>query len=604
MSRARSAEQYARRRGFYLFVGILTMGRLVENALFSYTLWAMPSFRRLTRQSLPLRLGLAIGAITLLALLSVLTAAAVAETSAGEANAINNAGSLRMLSWRLVSEADGRHRAQPDSTLDEFDRRLEALQDSGLRLVTHGQPLLDAIAGIRAEWRERIRPVALAREHDALQTQIAPFVTHLDDLVRLIETDLETKIRWLRWIQGVLLVLIVGLAIATLMMMKHQHGQLETLVAEKTRELQHSNRSLELLYRTATRLSEGELTQDKLLALLQDVEDELGLGQGIICVRQNDEQRAYPLATHIPETERAELCDALGCTLCFGNSASSTPNVHQLGERRLVSVPLTGGGQWQGVMPFQLRPGTELEPWQSHVLETLARHVATALANTRRAEERHRLAVHEERSVIARELHDSIAQSLSYLKIQIALLQSRLRDTHHHELLTTVEELKVGLGMAYSELRELLTTFRLSPGQTPFTEELDLMIHELSRRCGFAIQLEQRMGNMELSANEEIHLTSIIREALINIQRHARASWARVTLSSDTLRRVAVTIEDNGIGMAPQPPNRHHYGLTIMRDRAAILEGQLHIEARAEGGTRVSLNFVAQTPYAHDGASA
>ena len=597
MSCARGAEQYAKRRGFYLFVGILAPPRLVENGVFSYTLWAMSPFRLLREQPILLRLVLAIGAITLLALLSVLTAATVAKTSAGEANAINGAGSLRMLAWRVVSEADGHQAAQWNATLDAFDQRLSALQDSGLRLATHETELSDATRQIRAEWHALTQP-STPQQH--LQEQMPQFVAHVDQLVHLLETDLETKILWLRRIQGGLLFLIVALAIATLMMMKHQYGRLETLVGEKTRELQHSNRSLELLYRSTTRLSGGDLTQDKLLDLLQDVEDELGLGQGIICVRQNDDERAYPLATHIPETERAELCDTLGCSICFGTSASTVPNVHQLGERRLVSVPLTGGGQWQGVMPFQLRPGTTLEPWQTHVLETLGRHVATALANTRRAEERHRLAVYEERSVIARELHDSIAQSLSYLKIQIALLQSRIRDSQHTELLPTVEELKVGLGMAYSELRELLTTFRLSPGQTPFTEELDLMIHELSRRCGFAIQLDQHMGNMELSANEEVHLTSIIREALINISRHAQASWARVTLSADTRRQVAVTIEDNGIGMAPQPPNRDHYGLTIMRDRAAILEGQLHFEARAEGGTRVRLNFVAQTPYARD----
>ena len=590
--------QYAKRRGYYLFVGILAIRPLVENGLFSYTLWAMFPFQLLREQPLLLRLRLAIGAITFLALLTVLTAATVARTSAGEANAINNAGSLRMLAWRMVSEADGRHAAQLNDTLHAFEQRLSVLQESGLRLAIHEAPLTEAYRQIRDEWRALTQPTALQQQR--LLEQMPLFVTHVDHLVQLLETDLETKIRWLRWIQEALLFLIVAMTIATLLMMKHQYGRLESLVGEKTRELQHSNRSLALLYRAATRLSEGELTQDKLLALLQDVEDELGLGQGIICVRQNDEQRAYPLATHIPETERTELCDSLGCSICFGTSTSTTPKLHQLGERRLVSVPLTGGGQWQGVMPFQLPPGTTLEPWQSHVLETLGRHVATALANTRRAEERHRLAVYEERSVIARELHDSIAQSLSYLKIQIALLQSRIRETQHTELLPTVEELKVGLGMAYSELRELLTTFRISPGQTPFTEELDLMIHELSGRCGFTIQLDQRMGNMELSANEEVHLTSIIREALINVSRHAQASWARVTLSADTLRRVTVSIEDNGIGMAPQPPNRHHYGLTIMRDRAAILEGQLHTEARVEGGTRVRLNFVAQTPYARD----
>ncbi len=599
MSWRRGAKQYAKRRGHYLFGGILGAPCFVENGVFSYTLMGMSPFRHLHEQPLLLRLGLAIGAVTLLALLSVLTAAAVAKTSAGEANAINNAGSLRMLAWRAVSEADGHHAESLNATLGAFEQRLAQLQDSGLQLATREAPFIEAIRQIRDEWHALTAPATLLQQEHLLE-RMPLFVAHLDQLVHLLETDLESKIRWLRWTQGLLLFLIVALAVATLLMMKHQNGQLALLVGEKTRELQHSNRSLQLLYRTTTRLSEGELTQDKLLALLQDVEDELGLGQGIICVRQNDDERAYPLATHIPETERAELCDSLGCTICFGSSASTTPNLHQLGERRLVSVPLTGGGQWQGVMPFQLRAGATLEPWQTDVLETLGRHVATALANSRRAEERHRLAVYEERSVIARELHDSIAQSLSYLKIQIALLQSRIRDTQHTELLPTVEELKVGLGMAYSELRELLTTFRLSPGQTPFTEELDLLIHELSRRCGFAIQLDQRMGNMELSANEEVHLTSIIREALINIARHAQASWARVTLSADTLRQVAVTIEDNGIGMAPQPPNRHHYGVTIMRDRAAILEGQLHFEARAEGGTRVRLHFVAKTPYARD----
>ena len=598
MSWSCSTEQYTKRRGGYLFGGILASPRFVENGVFSYTLLGMLPLQHLRNQPLLLRLGLAIGAVTLLALLLGLTAAALAKTSAGEANAINNAGSLRMLAWRAVSEADGHHAESLSATLDAFEQRLAILQDSGVQLATREDPFIETVRQIRDEWHALTAPDTLLQQH--LLERMPLFVARIDQLVHLLETDLETKILWLRWTQGVLLFLIVALAVATLLMMKHQNGQLASLVGEKTRELQHSNRSLQLLYRTTTRLSEGELTQDKLLALLQDVEDELGLGQGIICVRQNDDERAYPLATHIPETERAELCDSLGCTICFGSSASSTPNLHQLGERRLVSVPLTGGGQWQGVMPFQLRAGTTLEPWQTDVLETLGRHVATALANSRRAEERHRLAVYEERSVIARELHDSIAQSLSYLKIQIALLQSRIRDTQHTELLPTVEELKLGLGMAYSELRELLTTFRLSPGQTPFTEELDLLIHELSRRCGFAIQLDQRMGNMELSANEEVHLTSIIREALINIARHAQASWARVTLSADTLRQVAVTIEDNGIGMAPQPPNRHHYGVTIMRDRAAILEGQVHFEARTEGGTRVRLNFVAKTPYARD----
>ena len=251
-------------------------------------------------------------------------------------------------------------------------------------------------------------------------------------------------------------------------------------------------------------------------------------------------------------------------------------------------------------MPFQLRPGTRIEPWQTQVLETLGRHVAIALANTRRSEEQRRLAVLEERAVIARELHDSIAQSLSYLKIQIALMQSRIPAQLQPELAHSVEELNLGLGNAYRELRELLATFRLPPGQTPFTQALSNLTEELSQRCGFPILLEQHMGSMELSANEEIHLTSIIREALLNVQQHAQATWARVHLSADSLRQVKVSIEDNGVGLPPEPRGPHHYGLTIMHDRAAILHGQIQFETRPEGGTRVSLGFMANTPYAQE----
>ncbi|MDE2343624.1 MAG: type IV pili methyl-accepting chemotaxis transducer N-terminal domain-containing protein [Betaproteobacteria bacterium] len=546
-------------------------------------------------------LGLALAALSLLALLSVLTAVALTQASRGEANALNMSGSLRMLSWRVAAAA-----FQDDATLQtaatEFEQRLATLQDDARRFASGHEAAGELATDITRTWHERLRPLTqpvsgLQRDarNRALMAEMPAFVTRLDRLVRLIEQDLESKIQWLRIMLGALLLSMLLVAALT-------YARQEARVAEKTREIRQNHHSLQLLYRTASRLSEGELTQEKLLELLSDVERELGLGPGIICVRQEEEERAYPLATRMPETQRAALCDTLGCSICFGGGGRLTSiNVHEMAGLHLVSVPLTGGGQWQGVMPFQLQPGQALEPWQAQVLETIGRHVATALANTRRAEERHRLAVLEERSVIARELHDSIAQTLSYLKIQIALLQSRLGALPHpDDLLDTVEELKVGLGTAYSELRELLTTFRLAPGQTPFTEELAQMVQELSRRCGHPIELEQHMGSMQLSANEEIHLTSIIREALINIQRHAHAAWARVSLTADTLRRVDVVIEDDGVGIPQTLPERHHYGLTIMRDRAAILQGQLRVTARPQGGTRVHLGFVANTPYAQE----
>ncbi len=587
--------------------------------------------------------------MTLVLALFLLSSAVVSawwmtEQSRGEARLLNHTASLRMMLWRI--EASRQAKQPTTAQIHDYDAQLHQLSvQAQMGYLPQGdliQPLLQTWHSLRPEL-ERATPTALPAD---LSIPLATLTDEIDAVVNAIQNDLETRTQTLRGFQcGILvatcllMILIIRhlqreffTPLATLQRAAHavRNGQfsvrvpphpanelgdlgeafntmverlailysgLEHQVAEQTHELHQSHHLLQLLYRTATRLSEQDLTQEVLLEMLVDVEQELGLGPGIVCVRRPEDGRAYPLATPLPESERAALCDALGCTLCFGTGTPTEIREHQVGTLHLVSIPLTGGGQWQGVMPFQIKSGHTLLPWQTRILQTLAGHVATALANARRAEERHRLAIYEERAIIARELHDSLAQSLSYLKIQVSLLQSRLDPQLSPELQSTVAELKTGLNSAYRELRELLTTFRLSPGQTPFTEGLEDMVKEASRRCGFEILLTQRMNGLELSAHEEIHLVRLVREALINIERHAQATWAQVCLEANSLRQVALHIEDNGIGWPDSPPQEGHYGLQILRERAALLNATLTLDRGTQGGARLMLQFIAQTPY-------
>ncbi|NDU85293.1 MAG: HAMP domain-containing protein [Ferrovum sp.] len=599
-------------------------------------------------RSLRVRLGVSVGMLLLLLLMSVLSAWNMTRHTAGESSVLNETAAMRMLLWRLVVERSEQPRDSFEKTLGDMQHRIDHLSDlkqNHLIPATSTLPL-----HIQSTWRERIRPQLIspskAGDELWLQRSIPPFTHEIDQIVGALEQDLESSIQTLRWVQGAVFFLAIILTLSILQRLQQEffspldtlhkaalavkngrfsiriannpanelgdlgeafntmverlsrlYSGLENLVEEKTRELQQSNHSLQLLYRTASRLADSELNQEVLLALLVDVEQALGLGPGILCVRREEDSRAYPLATPLPEAERAALCDSLGCNICFGSGAPQGITEHQVGNIHLVSIPLMEGGTWQGVMPFQLKAGTPLAAWQTPVLETLARHVATALANARRAEERHRLAVYEERAVIARELHDSLAQSLSYLKIQVSLLQTRVKPSGDDAVQATVDELKTGLNSAYRELRELLTTFRLTPGHTHFTEELEAIVQEASRRCGFDIVLKQHMNNLELNANEEVHLSRLIRESLINIERHAAATWAQVTLTANNLRQVELMVEDNGKGLTEPSADRPHFGLTIMRERATFLKGQIHFSPRAEGGTRITLTFIAQTPY-------
>jgi two-component system, NarL family, nitrate/nitrite sensor histidine kinase NarX len=237
--------------------------------------------------------------------------------------------------------------------------------------------------------------------------------------------------------------------------------------------------------------------------------------------------------------------------------------------------------------------------------ETMGRHVGAALAVAERREEHRRLGVLEERAAIARELHDSLAQSLSYTKIQIARLAAALeRDGRDAQAVAVLAELREGVNGAYRQLRELLTTFRLGLGEEGMAGALSDAVAEFERRSGVQATLVNELLRVELSANEQVHVLQVVREALTNIEHHARARQAWVSLHRCADDAIEACIEDDGIGIVEATSPRGHFGLSIMRDRAASVGGQLTIEPRTPRGTRVRLRFQPQTTFARAGAAA
>jgi two-component system nitrate/nitrite sensor histidine kinase NarX len=202
------------------------------------------------------------------------------------------------------------------------------------------------------------------------------------------------------------------------------------------------------------------------------------------------------------------------------------------------------------------------------------------------------LAVFEERSLLARELHDSIAQSLSYLQIQVTRLEKSLDrggDTRAIAL-----ELKQGLSGAYRELRELIVTFRLRIDAGGFNVALQQTIAEYSEKLGFPVGLDNNLSDIALSGNEEMHVIRIIREAMANIEHHAQAKQARVSIQVNEAHFVTAEIFDNGKGFDPACTPENHFGVSIMHDRAHILGGRLEVDSAPGAGTSVSLNFLPQ----------
>jgi two-component system nitrate/nitrite sensor histidine kinase NarX len=223
------------------------------------------------------------------------------------------------------------------------------------------------------------------------------------------------------------------------------------------------------------------------------------------------------------------------------------------------------------------------------LIGTLLEQLASALTLDRQTDNQQQLMLMEERSTIARELHDSLAQSLSCLKIQMACLQMQNLPLNEDSQLL-IKQMREELSTAYRQLRELLTTFRLKLETPGLRSALQHTVDEFSKKMELAITFDYQLPPQLVPANQGVHLLHIAREALNNIYKHAHAS--EVTLSL-CYKEGAVTmkITDNGLGLPAIASRQNHYGLMIMQDRASSLQGECHIYARDGGGTTVCVNF-------------
>jgi two-component system nitrate/nitrite sensor histidine kinase NarX len=615
------------------------------------------SLRRVWSDSTLVRIGIVLSVVALLALSVIVAATVFTEQSTGKASAINIAGSLRMQSYALSTRvADTRgasrdRRAAAEDAIAEFERRLKSpslmtgIPDNG------ANPVHRTYSGIVIDWEQRIKPLARAAVDDettrAEYLSVVPgFVAKVDSLVRQIETDLEGRIQKLRLLLGIGFFVMMMLVVAALFLLNIEvfqpiarlaeaakrvrtgdfhvraestgpdeigqlgqafnymvddlsrlYGSLEKQVAEKTRDLERRNESLGLLYETTRMLAEKPADAESLKRVLSMVRQALGVESGAICSIHGDSTRGMPLARD--ETTTAKACRGVDCRNCAdGGRVTWRTEPGESGERRILGIPLVEGGVSYGVMPLVLAPGKGLEVWQLELAETMGRHVGAALAAAERRDEHRRLGVLEERAAIARELHDSLAQSLSYTKIQLARLAASIeREGHSLQSMNVLMELREGINSAYRELRELLTTFRLGLGEEGFAGALRDTVAEFERRSGVQTALENDLLKVELAANEQVHVLQVVREALTNIEHHAHARHAWVSLKRGAGPGIEVTIEDDGVGIRNDQSPRGHFGLSIMRDRAQSVGGQLAIERRPPNGTRVRLAFNAQTAF-------
>lgn len=524
--------------------------------------------------------------------------------SVPDAKAINLAGSLRMQAYRMAYEIERgnsvSHRLAPfEQTIHA--QELEATQ----RWVTPAS-LTYTYGEVLEQWRimrQHIENNRLSRYTDNTKQ----FVSTIDRFVNQMQYHVEFKVKMLALTEGLGLFAIIIIAWFTVRFTRQHvvaplnrlvysarqiqqqnfdlrlpyqgdnelgelscafmsmadelskfYRELENKVQEKTAKLQQANDSLSFLYHTAQKLHATPLSTPALVQLL----DKAAAHQKISHIRLTRfENHVMPIYISGHSGWPSDLANSTSVALKM--------NEQEFGRLEIISA----------------------HPIDERLIENFAMLLVQVLHKDQTLLQQQRLLLMEERAVIARELHDSLAQALSYLKIQSTLLKRAFTKGQQEQSQQAIEQIDEGLSNAYTQLRELLGTFRLTIGDANLGEAIKVMLAQLEPQTSARIQSQYELSDNDLEAGQHIHILQVIREGVLNAIKHAHAQLIDVSCKTLINGNIEVKITDDGIGIGAARSAINHYGLAIMNERANKLHGQLTIDEHQPQGTQVLLTF-------------
>ena len=630
----------------------------------------------------------------------------------GGAAAVNEAGRMRMQTWRLAQTLTlPRDQAPWQQHLSAMDDSLALLAtgDPGRPLVLPGDPASRAAfarvredwAALRDHWQALARaatgatdatdaegpngPVVPADQGNPPgQTTIADeataFVAAIDGLVDATERQLARWTTRLNVAQFLMMALALGaaftlLASAQLLVfrplgqlrdglasveagdlsvrvrqtsddefgnvaagfnrmaqrLQTLYDNLEQQVAHKTLRIEAQRARLAALYDAAafvTRVRSLDVLARGFATRAREA-----VRADAVAVRWSDEQnRRYILLASEglpPEMVEAEHCVTTGDCFCGQPQASAVVRVFPLrkGEsvmpdrpqqhvdpgqcRRagfvsLTSVPVRLHERLVGEIDLFFRSEIRLSAEDQALLEAMASHLAGAIEGLRAEALQREAAVAEERGLLARELHDSIAQSLAFLKIQSNLLRDEIDRERADRVRRTLGELDEGIRESLSDVRELLVHFRTRTNAEDIAPALRTTLTKFEHQTGLPTELTISGQGMALAPDVQIQVLHVVLEALSNVRKHARASGVRVHVEQSPHWIVSVTDDGCGFDDSTWQIDETHVGLQIMRERAAGIGATLEVSAAPGRGTTVTLTLPTTTaghrgPDSHDG---
>ncbi|MCS6099848.1 nitrate/nitrite two-component system sensor histidine kinase NarQ [Shewanella baltica] len=510
--------------------------------------------------------------------------------SLGDAKAINASGSLRMQSYRLMFYANSGSDAAQDK-ITEFENTLysDTLKPSDSwfsprKIAEQYQLVID-------KWLVMKYYIEQENSRDYVAS-LKDFVDTIDLLVLEMEHHAAFKLRLLAASQilGLSVMLIIAF-VAVRFTKKKVVTPLQKLM-ESANTISKGNFEIEMPeteYIELTALTHAlQKTAKELAMLYGDLESQVAEKTLALTRANNELAFLYDnlLTLNANKLDYKALKAALNQLKGY-ESLDYLRLIIQYPEQELEVIEADGG--WPDMTQESTRFPLQFEQANLGYLELIADQTPNialfnnfAIMLTRSivihnaTEQRQQLALMEERGVIARELHDSLGQVLSFLKIQISLLRKNLDHSCRNPTIEAqLTEINEGVSTAYVQLRELLSTFRLTIKEPDLKSALEAMLEQLRAKTNIKITLDYKLAPQWLEAKQHIHILQITREATLNAIKHAEASLINIHCYKDDKGMVNIDVCDNGIGIGHLKERDQHFGIGIMHERASKLSGKV-----------------------------
>jgi PAS domain S-box-containing protein len=258
-----------------------------------------------------------------------------------------------------------------------------------------------------------------------------------------------------------------------------------------------------------------------------------------------------------------------------------------MGVGTLLRIPLLSQGQVNGVLTFRFAEERDFQVEELEIARALATQASLAIHLTELARKAKQSAVLEERTRLAGEIHDSLAQSFTGITMQLEMAKE-LKTDKDSEAFNYVERAndlaRFGLAEARRSVLSLQSMFTKDSG---LIESLQILAERSNiagrLRCTFRSNLQD---DETLSGEVRQDLLRIAQEAISNALRHAKSTSISLSLRSDQ-QNLILKVKDNGIGIATKAETREGFGLANMRARVKKLKGTLDVRTAPGRGTNI-----------------